>query len=51
MFNLTRGLHYSKNEDDDMGIDLTAVNMVSIIDINAEKEVMMSKILPRMWFW
>lgn len=43
-------MHYSENEDDDVGVDLTAVNIVLIIDGNAEKEVMMSKILPRMWF-
>lgn len=50
MLNLTRGLHCSEKEDDDVGIDLTAVNIVLIIDRNVEKEVMISKILPRMWF-
>lgn len=42
MLNLTRGLHCSEKEDDDVGIDLTAVNIVLIIDRNVEKEVMIS---------
>lgn len=46
-----QGTALSEKEDDDVGIDLTAINIVLIIDRNVEKEVMISKILPRMWFW